>query len=61
MATLTTKELSALEDQLGLEANLVKKYQAYADLCSDAKLQKTLNDAAQRHQQHFNTLISFLG
>ncbi|MDR0917515.1 MAG: spore coat protein [Oscillospiraceae bacterium] len=61
MATLTTKELSALEDQLSMEQSIVNKYQAMADLCSDTKLQKCLKDAAQKHQQHFDTLLTFLG
>lgn len=29
MANLTSKELSAIEDQLGIEQNMVKKFQMY--------------------------------
>ena len=32
MANLTSKELSSLEDQLGAELLLVKKYKSYASL-----------------------------
>ena len=60
MANLTTKELTALEDQLGSEQTLVKKYQAMACLCNDTKIQRDLEDMAAKHQQHVNTLISFL-
>lgn len=60
MANLTAKELTALEDQIGCEATLVKKYEAMACLCTDAKLQRDLTDFANRHRAHYNTLVSFL-
>ena len=60
MTNLTSKELSALEDQIGYEQTLVKKYQAMACLCNDNAIRQDLNSYAQKHQQHFNSLISFL-
>ena len=60
MANLTTKELTALEDQIGMEKMLIKKYQAMADLCTDMKLQECLTKISQKHQQHSDTLMSFL-
>ena len=60
MANLTTKELTALEDQIGVEKMLVKKYRAMADLCTDTKLQQCLNNFAQKHQQHSDMLMTFL-
>ena len=60
MANITTKELSALEDQIGFEQTLVKKYQAMAALCNDMKIQQDLEAIASKHQQHYNTLITFL-
>ena len=60
MANLTTKELSALDDQVRHEQVLGKKYQAMACLCSDASLQNELNSIAGKHQQHCDTLLSFL-
>ena len=60
MASLTSKELTALEDTLGSEQNLVKKYQALAALCNDSKIQKDLESMAQMHQQHVNSLAKFL-
>ena len=60
MISLTSKELSALEDQMTHEQTLVKKYQAMACLCNDEKMQQDLNNYAAKHQQHFNTLLTFL-
>lgn len=60
MANLTTKELSALEDQLGLEQVLVKKYTSEATQCSDTALRNHFESIAQKHQQHFDTLTGYL-
>lgn len=60
MTNLTAKELSALEDQMSHEQTMVKKYQAMACLCNDTKMQQDLNNFAAKHQQHFNTLLTFL-
>lgn len=60
MANLTAKELTALEDQLSYEQTLVKQYQAMACLCNDTQIQQDFNNIAQKHQQHYNTLVTFL-
>lgn len=60
MANLTSKELSALEDQIGLEETLIKKYEAMAYLCNDTKSQQDLNNFANKHRTHYNSLVSFL-
>ncbi len=60
MTNLTAKELSAIEDQMSHEQTLVKKYQAMACLCNDEKMKQDLNNFAAKHQQHFNTLLTFL-
>lgn len=60
MANLTEKELMALDEQLGAEENLVKKYEAMACLCSDVKIQQDLTNSAKKHRAHYNTLVSFL-
>jgi rubrerythrin len=60
MANLTSKELTALEDQIGFEQTLVKKYRAQANLCTDAKIKQDFNNFAEKHRAHYNTLISFL-
>ncbi|MEG0035510.1 MAG: hypothetical protein RR147_01525 [Oscillospiraceae bacterium] len=60
MANLTSKELTALDEQIGSEENLVKKFEAMACLCNDAKIQQDLNNFANKHRAHYNTLVSFL-
>ncbi|GHV34639.1 hypothetical protein FACS18949_11040 [Clostridia bacterium] len=60
MAKLTTKELTALEDQLGLEQTLIKKYGAMSTQCTDPALQSKLASIAGRHQKHYTTLIGHL-
>ena len=60
MANLTSKELPALEDQIGCEATLVKKYEAMACLCADTKIRQRFNDSANKHRAHYNTLVGFL-
>ena len=60
MANLTSKELTALEDQIGCEVNLVKKYDAMACLCTDETLRKDMENIASKHRAHFNTLVGFL-
>ncbi len=60
MANLTTKELTALEEQLGSEQVLIKKYHTMASQCTDPALKNRLDSIAGRHQQHYDKLISFL-
>jgi len=60
VANLTAKELSALEDQLNHEQTLVKKYRAMACLCNDTKIEADFTNIAEKHQQHYNTLLTFL-
>ncbi|NLW65416.1 MAG: spore coat protein [Clostridiales bacterium] len=60
MANLTSKELTALTDELSSEQNLIKKYEAMACLCNDTKIQQDLNSYANKHRAHYNTLITFL-
>lgn len=57
---LTTKELTALEDQLGVEQVMVKKYNTMAGQCSDPAIKAKLTSIANRHQQHYNTLMGYL-
>ena len=60
MANLTAKELTALEDQIGMEQTLVKKYEAMACLCSNTAIAQDMNDVANKHRAHYNTLVQFL-
>ncbi len=61
MVDLTTKELTALEDQLGLEQNMIKKYRMYSTLCTDPQLKAKCEQIAAQHTEHFNKLLSHLG
>ncbi len=60
MTNLTAKELSAIKDQLGVEENLIKKYKMYAQNTQDMVLKQKCEDIAQKHQNHFNTLMGHL-
>ncbi|MCL2401499.1 MAG: spore coat protein [Oscillospiraceae bacterium] len=60
MANLTTKELTALEDQISAELTMVKKAQAMAGMVTNPQIQQSLNSFAQKHQQHADTLMTFL-
>jgi hypothetical protein len=60
MANLTTKELTALDEQIGTEQVLVKKFESMATMCTDAKLQQDLCGFAEKHRAHYNTLTAFL-
>jgi len=57
---ISTKELSGLEDILGVEKNLASKYQTYSNMCTEPTLQTKFTEVAAKHQQHFNTLVTYL-
>ena len=48
---LTTKELSSLEEQLGLEQNLVQKYTAMSEMLTDTNLKNKCKSIARKHQK----------
>lgn len=60
MAQLTSKELSAIEDQLNIEQNLIAKYKNYAGQVSDPQLKSKCEQVGARHQTHFDRLYSHL-
>ncbi len=60
MANLTSKELSAIEDQLNCEQILIKKYKAYAQAASDPQIKTTCEQIANQHKQHYDTLMGHL-
>lgn len=60
MANLTTKELSALEDQLEFEHACAVKYQDAAQQTNENSLKQHYDHCARQHQQNFNTLLDFL-
>ena len=60
MSNLSTKELSALEDQLGFERMLCCKYQDAAQATQENELKSTYNQYAAQHKQNYDTLLGFL-
>lgn len=60
MATLTSKELTAIEDQLAAEQNLIKKYSMYAQTSQDQQIKSTCECIANKHQNHYDTLMGHL-
>ena len=51
MANLTSKELSAIEDQLNAEQCLIKKYKLYAQNASDPQIKTKCEQIAAKHQE----------
>lgn len=60
MANLTTKELGALEDQLGFEKVMCCKYQEAMQQCSDQELKNSYRQYADQHRQNYETLLNYL-
>ena len=60
MAALSAKELSAVEDLLAVEQNTVSKYRMYAQTSSDTAIKNKCECIADKHQQHFDKLLSIL-
>lgn len=60
MPNLSTKELSALEDQLGFERMLCCKYQDAAQATGETELKRTYSQYAAQHKQNYDTLLGFL-
>lgn len=57
---LTTKELGVIEDAMNHEQVLVKKFRSYANSAKDPAIKQQAEHLADRHQQHFNTLMGHL-
>ncbi len=58
--SITSKELSWIEDQLSLEQLMVKKYKIAENLTEDEALKTKIKDAGERHQKHYDKLLSHL-
>ena len=57
---LTQKELIAIEDALSHEQLLVKKFRNFASTAQDPQIKKQAEQLAERHKQHFETLMGHL-
>jgi len=60
MASLTSKELTAIEDQLTIEQNVISKFKMYSSTAVDSVIKDKCECIAQKHQKHYDTLISQL-
>ena len=60
MANLTTKELGALEDQLGFEKVMCCKYQDAMQQSNDQTLKNSYRQYADQHKQNYEALLKFL-
>ena len=61
MTSLTTKELSFIEDQLKCEQTMICKCKAFAEQTQDQALRSKFDEIANRHQKHYDKLYSLLG
>ena len=56
---LTTKELTAIEEQLGQEQLLIQKFKMYAQMTPDQQLRSSCEQIA-KHQIHKDKLLNLL-
>ena len=57
---LTTKELTAIEEQLGQEQLLIQKFKMYAQMTQDQQLRSYCEQIAAKHQIHKDKLLNLL-
>lgn len=60
MNNLTSKELSYIEDQLKMEQLLTLKFKAVAAMTSDPEIANKCKQISDKHQEHFNRLMTYL-
>ena len=60
MPGLSSKELTAIEDQLNMEQNLVQKFKMYAQTSTDPQIKDKCEQIAGKHQNHYNCLLNQL-
>lgn len=58
---LTTKELTAIEEQLGQEQLMIQKFKMYAEMTQDQQFKTTCEQIAAKHEIHKNKLLNLLG
>ena len=60
MPNLTTKELAALQDQIGIEKMMSCKYTDASNRSTDPALKTSYQNLATQHQQTHATLLQYL-
>lgn len=54
------KELQALEEELGAEQLLIKKFKLFAQTTTDPQIKTKCEQIAAKHQNHYSRLLSQL-
>ncbi|QNO13707.1 spore coat protein [Alkalicella caledoniensis] len=57
---LSQKELNYVEDQLSAEQLTMTKLRFYAEQTNDPEIREECQNLANKHQQHYNTLLKHL-
>lgn len=60
MIELSEKELSVVSELLNEEELLVKKFQMLASHAQDETVKQQMLDIADKHQEHFNDIYSYI-
>lgn len=58
--TLTTKDLSYVNDMLAWNLLAMKKAHFAAQNCQDQEVKSAIDSCGQMHQRHFQTILSHL-
>lgn len=58
MQTITEKELEGYSQLLTNEKNAIQKFKNYAETCEEPALKKMCEEIAQRHTQHYQTILN---
>lgn len=61
MGQISEKELMALNDLLGEEELLIKKFKMLANHAEDEEIKEKFMTISDRHQKHFDALYRQLG
>ena len=61
MSSISEKELLALNDLLGEEELLIKKFKMLANHAEDEEIKDKFEQISERHQKHFDSLYKQLG
>ena len=57
---IEANNLKVIKDEIGYELLMNKKFNQYAECCSDGELKQLCNEASNIHKNNFNCLKSYL-
>ena len=60
MPSISAKELSAIEDQLSCEQQLIVKFRNFAAITQDPQIRSKCEQIASQHQKHYDKLLGHL-